>query len=85
MLATVWQVLLILDETGTVKEGQWRGLVDDNNRATFQDIPLFKDHILSYLEIVWTVLPDVDMTIVDTIDDIQDCLPEWVSMGLVDL
>ena len=22
------------------------------------------------------------LPVVDTIDDIQDCLPEWVSMGL---
>ena len=38
----------------------------------------------SYLEIVLTVLPIVDTTVVDTVDDIQDCLPEWVSMGLAE-
>ena len=35
------------DETVIIKEGEWRGLVGDNNGATLlQDIPLFEDHIL---------------------------------------
>ena len=30
------------------------------------------------------VLPVVDTTVVDTVDDIRSCLPEWVSMWLAE-
>ena len=37
-----------------------------------------------YLEIVLMVLPVVDTMVVDMVNDIQNCLPEWVLMGLVE-
>ena len=37
------------NETGTIKEEEWRRLVDDNNRATLiPDISLFQDHVLPH-------------------------------------
>ena len=37
------------NETGTIKDGEWRRLVGDNNGATLiPDISLFQDHVLPH-------------------------------------